>query len=412
MSSENPVLQSLSDPAELEHLYRSDPRQFEAWLADAVRMEPESETLRVWDARLSYRTPAKADSAGGAAAWRVVMIALGAALLAHGDAIPGVNDEWFVRFRPWIVVGSLIAYFSWSLPRRRKAFVWIGAAACAAMIAVLPVDRNATSVATAQLYLPLVMISLLGVAFMGERWRTSSSRVLFVRYCGELVVYASVILLGGMVLTAVTLSLLEAMGILQTSWYFDWVVISGLIAAPVVGTFIYDSALGRESRIATVLSKVFAPLFLVTVCGYLAAMVMEGTSPYSDRNSLIAANCLLIVVLAIVIYAICGRERRSRFQDVVNVGLVLVTLIINGTALSAIVLRWAEFGMTPNRVAVTGTNLLIFVHLALILISYWRTMTGRAGEDVLIEQVTRYLPLYTAWSALMGFGLSLVFGFA
>ena len=55
--------------------------------------------------------------------------------------------------------------------------------------------------------MPLVLLSLLALTFMGSDWHSNRSKVLFVRYLGEVLIYASVILLGGMVLTFLTFAL-------------------------------------------------------------------------------------------------------------------------------------------------------------------------------------------------------------
>ena len=78
----------------------------------------------------------------------------------------------------------------------------------------------------------------------------------------------------------------------------------GLDASPVVATYVYDVAVGQQCRLATIIANVFAPLFLVTVCAYLAAIVLEAQSPYSDREFLITINGLLSVMLAITVYAL------------------------------------------------------------------------------------------------------------
>ena len=47
-----------------------------------------------------------------------------------------------------------------------------------------------------------------------------------------------------------------------------------------------------------------------------------------------------------------------------------MTLAIDLIALSAILFRLTSFGMTPNRIAVLGANLIVLFHLVLILIKY------------------------------------------
>ncbi len=70
---------------------------------------------------------------------------------------------------------------------------------------------------------------------------------------------------------------------------------------------------------------------------------------------------------------------------------------------SAIIYRVGEFGFTPNRTAVLGSNLLILAHLVLITIDLFKVV-WKANEMKIVEQtIARYLPLYAAWTLLVTF---------
>jgi hypothetical protein len=247
----------------------------------------------------------------------------------------------------------------------------------------------------------------------GNDWQSNRSKILFVRYLGEVLIYASVILLGGVVLTSLTFALFSLIHINMEKWYLNYVVVFGLVASPVVATYLYDVVLGRESRLATIIANIFSPLVLVTVCAYLLIIIAQGKSPYFDRDFLITINGLLLIVLAITVYSVSGKSSmgNQRLVDAINISLITVTLVIDFYALSAILFRWAEYGVTPNRVSVTGANILIFGHLILILRAYIAHVRKRCSSELLLNTVAKYLPIYTGWSVLMVIGLPLAFGF-
>ncbi len=70
-----------------------------------------------------------------------------------------------------------------------------------------------------------------------------------------------------------------------------------------------------------------------------------------------------------------------------------------------------EYGLSPNRVAVTGSNILIFVHLVMILMAYLKEIKGDAEPDGLTKVVSNYLPVYTGWAVFIFVGLPLLFWF-
>lgn len=97
--------------------------------------------------------------------------------------------------------------------------------------------------------------------------------------------------------------------------------------------------------------------------------------------------------------------------DHINLALVVVTILIDAIALSAILFRIASFGFTPNRVAVLGANLVIVVHLGMICGAYIGFLRQRTGFAAMRQAVGSYLPAYAAWAAIVAFLLPVIFRF-
>jgi hypothetical protein len=93
------------------------------------------------------------------------------------------------------------------------------------------------------------------------------------------------------------------------------------------------------------------------------------------------------------------------------VSLAFLALIDNGIALSAISFRLFELGITPNRLAVLGSNVLVFLNL----IQVARQLLGlRKGHKNLADveaSMTSFLPYYALWAALVSFVFPFVFSF-
>lgn len=405
------------DPEELESLYRQDPETFQRLLAEASQADPDSIVLRVWRARLGYRKPTGASMGGG-------LLPVIAIILVFGSLIRFpmmlLGQEWYLpRFLPALVILALGTYFWLRTPDRRRLIGGTSLAlATAAYLAFLPPGPpNAAlpdSVAMGLLHLPIVFWALLGLAFAGDAWRETDARIRFIRYNGELLVLGSLVALGAMVFSGVTVALFSlAFGDIEEA-YFETAATFGVVAVPVVATHLYDAVFHRRTGILAVLARVFAPLFLAMSVTYLVVVLVTGQNPFVDRSFLITFNALLLVVLGITIFSIVERDQDSPTGrlDSVNIALATVTLLINAIALAAIVFRLASYGLTPNRVAVLGANLLVMAHLAWICRSYVQVVRGQAGFADLRRVVASYLPVYVAWAALVAFVLPLLFGFA
>lgn len=402
------------DPEELEALYRQDPESFARSLEEASRAAPDSLVLRVWRARLGYKKPDD-----GVVRRRGLASTIGVALICGALVrLPALvlGEEWYYpRFAPALVILALSAYFWIGTPPRDRRRLGAGlglALAAAAYLSLLP--EYTDSVVMALIHLPIVFWAFLGLVFTGDSWRDTDSRIGFVRYNGELVVLASLVALGGMVFSGVTVALFEMVSDNVEELYFKNVAVLGAAAVPVVGTYLYDSVFHRRTGIPAVLARVFAPLFLVMSTAYLIVAFLGGQNPFVDRSFLITFNGLLLVVLGITVFAIVERDQDSSpgLIDYINIALAAVTLLINAIALAAILFRLASFGFTPNRVTVLGANLIIMVHLARMCWAYVRVVRGRAGFTHMRWVVTSYLPVYAAWAAVVAFVLPLAFWFS
>lgn len=413
----NAITASLATPEELEKLYHDNPTTFVSQLYEALIDHPHSQILQFWRTRIEFQHPHKnASTKLQTQLPRLILLCFIATLFIKLPIIFSLTEVWYyTRFAPMIVLFSLIVYFG----LRQRPGAQIIRSICAIIAAVLatmlllPDTDTSASIIMAILHAPLVLWSALGLTFTSSDWRSATTRLDYLRYNGELFIYTVLILLGGFVLSGMTIALFSLLNLDIAQWYANNIIAIGLVSAPLVATFVYDIVLDRQSRLATLIANVFTPLFLVMITVYLVAMLVQQQSPYTNREFLILFNGLLLLVLAMTIFSIAGRnnESPSPLADAVNLGLIAVTLLVNVVALSAIVYRLAEWGLTPNRVVVTGANLLIFMHLIALAANYIGVLRGQREANSLTLAITGMLPVYALWSAFVMIGLPLLFGF-
>lgn len=404
------ILGLLDDPPALEELYRGSPADFESSLAEAIEQKPESIVLRVWKARLSkLERPARL----GLSLGPVIAIALFFGMLARLPAIWLGEDWYYPRFVPYCVMMSLALYF-WF--RRKDRRLLAGAVTLAVVTGVFAsfLPELTDSVLMSLVHLPIIWWIFLGIVFTAPSWRETESRIDFLRYNGELLILGSLVALGGIVLSWLTVALFQLVVDGAEEWYFENIGFLGLTAIPVAATYLYDNVFNRHTGIASVLARVFSPLFLVMTCAYLIVAFIGGRNPFLDRSFLITVNGLLLVVLGMVVLSAAERGDDSKvgWVDYVQVALLAVTFLIDVTALSAIVFRLSNYGLTPNRVVVLGMNIVILFHLVSVFRAYVRFARGSIGMEGVHQSVCGYLPAYGVWAALVAFLLPPVFRFS
>ena len=417
------IINAADSPRELEALYRANPEEFTHVFRDALAERPDSPILRVWRERLFFEKPTETVQPSSTPRWRTrdigltVVLALVAGTLAKlPHFFPILNDERFYsRNLGGIVAGALTLYFCIQKRRRIKTTgTIIGLLLVATLyLNLVPGKSSSHTILLSCMHMPFFLWSLLGVAFLGGAWRNLSGRMDYVRYNGELLIYSTMVLIGGMVLTGLTFTLFKLIDLSIEDWYMNNVVVYGAIASPIVATLLVERVIGDRFKIAPLLAKVFTPLFLVTVVAYLLAIIINQRSPFTDRDFLIAFNGLLLVVLGLCVFSISerGPKESPGVVDIMNIGLVSVTLLIDVVALAAILFRLRSYGFSPNRLAVLGANLLAFGHLAGILYNYTRFARRTSSFEALERWIVGYIPAYTTWSIVVAVGFPLMFWF-
>ena len=110
-----------------------------------------------------------------------------------------------------------------------------------------------------------------------------------------------------------------------------------------------------------------------------------------------------MIVLALIFFSIAEKkdEESSKWSNYILLGLSLVTIVINAIALSAILFRIFQWGITPNRMAVLGGNILIFFHLLLVCWSLLKVIRDKSSSQNIKGTIARYLPIYAIWTLIV-----------
>jgi len=414
MALESQLQASLSDPAALERLYRSDPAGFTRTFPALFALHPDSGILQAWQARLNFADPASAAESAPAEKSlpiaKVVLLALTAAFLAK---LPGlfssaVQDFVYPRDTAFFVLGPLSVYFALvRRPSRRIMFFVLAAFALAALyINLLPEGpghaRNQNGLSLACLHLPFLLGWLTCLVYLGASWREIDARAGLIRLIGEAIIYTSLVLLSGIVLTLVTGGLFAAANLPFMETYLQWVVITGSAASPIVGTHLAYQRLQGKTLIAPLLARIFSPLVLITLVVYLVSLLPNFHHLYVNRDFLIIFNVMSVCVLAIAAFGLCTWTSRS-WLDYVLLALLALALLIDLTALSAILSRLSWYGLSTNRLAVLGANALMTMHLAGLLYYLARGLFRTHDLAPARRWLLRYLPAYPVWTALVVF---------
>ncbi len=409
------ILSAIQNPRHLEILFRSDKVNFKREF-NALYPKLEGQPLAdFWKERLNYETD-EINWGTSREFLFVVLAVMVAGTLAKFPAIFTIDEELFYsRNVGFILFPVLAVYFAWKnkLSTGRIAVIAGSILIGLVFINALPHSSKSDTLILSCMHVVLFLWAILGFAFVGAAGNTGERRLAYLKYNGDLVVMTTLIMIAAGIMTGITIGLFALIGINIEKFYFENIVVFGLPAAPILGTYLTQTNPHLVGKVSPVIARLFSPLVLVMLVIYLTAIIYSGKDPYNDREFLLIFNGLLIGVMAIIFFSVAetSTSTRSRPEMWILFLLSAVTILVNGVALSAIVFRISEWGITPNRVAVLGGNVLILVNLLLVTAQLFKVVSRNGDLSGVGKTISSYLPIYVIWTSIVTFLFPLLFGF-
>lgn len=409
------ILSNLDNPGQLEKLYRTDKPTFKRAFKALYPELKDNSLAGFWNERLNFANEEISWGTGKDLVFVIIASLLGG-VIAKLPAILHVSEDYFYpRNIGFIVFPALMAYFAWKNKLSAGKIASIVGLSLAGLIFInlLPNVKQSDTLILSCIHLLLFQWSIMGFAFVGDIKDNDEKRLGYLKYNGDLVVMTTLILIAGGIMTGITIGLFSLIGFNIEKFYFENIVVFGLPAAPIMGTYLTRSNPQLVGKVSPVIAKIFSPLVLLMLVVYLVAMVYAGKDPYNDREFLLIFNALLIGVMAIIFFSVAETSRTTKSHAEIWILFLLscVTIVVNGIAFSAILFRISEWGITPNRVAVLGGNALILINLLLVTTQLFKVLSKKADITGVRKAIAFYLPVYFLWTIIVTFIFPLIFGF-
>jgi len=339
-------------------------------------------------------------------------VAIQVARLAAG--FPDDEPTWFARNVGLFVLPFLAAYFAHrrQLAVGRWAVTAVPFALAALVVNLYPYGTDSDTELLVAAHLPVVLWFVVAYPYMGGTIRSHERRMDFVRFTGEWFIYYVLIALGGGVLMGLTAAILDPAGI-DVDVVAQWVLPSGAAGAVVVAAWLVESKQRVVENMAPVLTLLFTPLFAVMLVCAAVVYAVTGLGEAFDRDLVGVLDALLVVVLALVLYAMSARDSSASpdWMDRIQLVAVVAALVLDVMVVGAMIARIGDLGFTPNRTAALGLNLVLLVNLAWAAWLSGRFLTGRTHFARLERWQTSYLPVLALWAATVVVILPPVFSF-
>lgn len=412
---ENEIKININNPKQLEKLYRDHKGNFTTafnTVYQDLRNEP---AAQVWHERLNYKDESVFWGSKNEILFIVVAAFMGG-LIAKMPSFLGVEyDAYMSKNIGFVVFPILTAYFIWKqqLSMNKLVLPLILFIGSAVFVNSLPYNEKSATFILSTIHLPIFLWAILGYAFIGTDLNNSQKKIAFLKFNGNFIVMTGLIFISGMFFTGITIALFGLLKMDIQTFYFEQIAVWGLAAMPMLSTYLIQNNPELVNKISPTIAKIFTPIVFVTLLVFLIALIYTGKDIYNDRNFLLLFNALLIGVMAIILFSLteATNNTSAKFNFIILLGLALLAIIANAIALSAILFRLSEFGLSPNRIAVLGANLLVFIHLLLVSYGLFKNLKGKASIQDVEGDIALFIPVYAVWAALVTFAMPFIFKF-
>ena len=413
------IKEFINDPENLERLYHEDKKSFESGFEKIYPEIANTEMAKFWKSRLDFdKSNDKIKIYFGTDIFIMIAVCMFAGFLIKIPDLFNIKVKSFFFYEKdaAIIVFLALSIYAFAINRdfskRNLLITLLVFIVSIIYINLLPNNRSSASVNLVYIHMPLLIWCLYGLVYTDFDFKDQTKRIEYIRHNGDMAIMGALILIAGGILMMITIGLFQAIGIHVENFYMNYILLIGLVSAPVLTSYVLRNYTTLTNRIAHIIATIFSPLVLITLVIYLIAIPISGKDPYNDRNFLMIFNIMLLGVMALIVFSVSetSRNMKQKFNELVLFILSIVTLLINLIALSAIFYRLGEFGLTPNRLAILVSNILIFVNLIMITIDLYKINFKKAELEKVELTISKYLPVYVIWVLIVVFGFPLFFG--
>ena len=244
-------------------------------------------------------------------------------------------------------------------------------------------------------HLALLAWAAVGFALVGYR-SNPDSRFAFVAKSIEVIVTGGVYLIAGIAFGAIVLGMFAALSVTLPDIWLRLIAAGGAGLLPVIAVAtIYDPLVGPEaqdsrqglSRFIQTMMRLLLPLTLGVLVVYLFVIPFNFLEPFINRDVLIVYNVMLFAIMGLLAGAtpLDLEDMPVRLRSVLRYAILAVAVLavlVSLYALSALLYRTVNGGITINRLTMIGWNIANIFLLFLIIYRLVRTSAQPWNERI------------------------------
>ncbi|MBO4759412.1 MAG: hypothetical protein J5505_05065 [Spirochaetaceae bacterium] len=389
---------------ELERLYRANKDGFRSAIKELHEEDAANKTAAIWYSRLFYKEQKEKPKNVDLLKDIGIMVLL--AFIAWLPIRYQINhDSDFVRMICFTVFSFMISmYFFLKRGFPIKALAVSAAFHICAFFYLCFLYKksfdSSQSTSNAFYFVFILFWFAAYLCYSGSTFKESTSLAGFIKISGELIVWYTIFFLGFMAVSFIILSLFEA---IKIDYWKEWeenLIPYACCILPYASIYFIEKT---KYQFTAILANIFLPVFLAGLAVFAVMSLFSETKPYSDRDTFILFNVLLVFVICFLTYSSLG-STESRFVNICSLALAVITVLLDLYTLSATIYRISSFGISANKLTLLVTNITMLCNLVFVLFRCFKEKSFKVPA----EKIVVYLPAY----AVLAFIVVFIFPFA
>ncbi|KLI41288.1 hypothetical protein SZ40_12995 [Brachyspira hyodysenteriae] len=199
---------------------------------------------------------------------------------------------------------------------------------------------------------------------------------------------------------------------------FKLILLSISFLSSIFPFLVYIVYKNMKTNISIYLSRILMPFSLLFIFILLILLLMPDIRPYDNRASFILYNIMLAIIV-LNMFFIRIDYKSNIFTKAVYLILPIIAIIFDVLVLTSSLYRLIEYGISPNKITLIGTNLVMlgnlifitFFNIKSILIIFKKPDNIPNIKEITIGDTKSvfYIYIYGVWSFMVCFIIPVLF---
>ncbi|CRF32249.1 hypothetical protein BRSU_0673 [Brachyspira suanatina] len=271
----------------------------------------------------------------------------------------------------------------------------------------------------------IIFFIIIALSYNGFQVLNSKSISEFFTFSADISIFAG--LIAGIVSTvfgifaAIVIFLIkDIISSLDEKIIFKLILLSISFLSSIFPFLVYIVYRKMKTNISIYLSRILMPFSLLFIFILLILLLMPDISPYDNRVSFILYNIMLAIIV-LNMFFIRIDYKSSIFTKAVYLVLPIIAIIFDILVLTSSLYRLIEYGISPNKITLIGTNLIMlgnlifitFFNIKSILIIFKKSDNIPNIKEITIGDTKSvfYIYIYGIWAFIACFIIPVLFSF-